>query len=75
MSLSTVAGYSVVKLIAASERSERVATLILTGFLWPVWPSKFGHEFHSQKNSRFLVRLYIYLAIDDFLNTEYTGQR
>ena len=32
------------KLIAASERSERPATLILTGYLCAVWPSKFGHE-------------------------------
>ena len=31
-------------IIAASERGERAATLIMTGFLWSMWPSRLGHD-------------------------------
>ena len=31
-------------IVAASERSERAAILIVTGFLWSMWPSRLGHD-------------------------------
>ena len=49
--------YSVLKLhiiiiIPASKRSERAATLIVTGFLWSIWPSRLGHDWNSHASSK-----------------------
>ena len=44
---------------AASERSERAATLIVTGFLWSWWsmsPSRLGYYYYSQAISDIEIR-------------------
>ena len=33
-----------IRIVAASERNERAAKLIVTGFLWSMWPSRLGHD-------------------------------
>ena len=44
-------------IIAASERNGRAATLIVTGFLWSMWPSRLGHcYFYSQAISDLEIR-------------------
>ena len=50
------------KLIAASERSERAATLI--------WPSRTGHLYIAVS-----ILDFSWLAIFPFMNTKYIGQR
>ena len=39
-------------IIAASKCREQEATLIVTGFLWSMWPSRLGHDWYSQANSK-----------------------
>ena len=43
-------------IFAASVRTERAATLIVTGFLWSMWLSRLGHYYYSQAISDLEIR-------------------